>query len=458
MSDGLWRKSRAWRSVACAAALVLCVPRGAHAQLGEILDIVQNIQSRVTTAISQAQAARVAAEEIRTQVRTGTSYLTPQLQQFIDDAIDEGRTILEEESAGMDTFAPGGQCAEVCEAFRANLVEFLAQSVDLTDAVLESTGAPVNPDLSQLVTLAQLAPPRLLYPMYRMFQEVLASDLTDRVRGIIPETRFVIPLVMQTAQDPCGPIVQHAERIQRWTTGATAVGVVVQVIGGVFKVIGETEFAGEVGVAGFVSGTIKQNRRKQVGEFFNVLATIIDKASTFGTTKVRYCLIFAFQDETSAALAAMQATLSGLNLDLANLDQPVSSRATQASVDEVHSTLQGVARDVTLLLDQHGGNPGDPGGSLTLRVQVERQMRSGEGPLSVFYLPETFGGLLEIVREIVEDTLVQHQAAGYPVGQAWHFLSKGDQARTEFDYRSAYGWYQHAYRMATIDKPRKDGR
>jgi hypothetical protein len=98
--------------------------------------------------------------------------------------------------------------------------------------------------------------------------------------------------------------------------------VVVQVIGGVFKVIGETEFAGEVGVAGFVSGTINQNRRKQVGEFFNVLATIIDKASTFGTTKVRYCLIFAFQDETRAALAAMQATLSRLNLDLATWTSP----------------------------------------------------------------------------------------------------------------------------------------
>jgi hypothetical protein len=328
MSDGLWRTSRAWRSVACAAALVLCFPRGAHAQLGEILDIVQNIQSRVNTAISQAQAARIAAEEIRTQVRAGTSYLTPQLQQFIEDAIDEGRTILEEESAGMETFAPGGQCAEVCEAFRANLVEFLGQSVELTDAVLESTGAPVNPDLSQLVRLAQLAPPRLLYPMYRMFQEVLASDLTDRVRVLIPETRFVIQLVMQAAQDPCGPIVQHAERIQRWTTGATAVGVVVQVIGGVFKVIGETEFAGEVGVAGFVSGTIKQNRRKQVGEFFNVLGTIIDKASTFSTTKVRYCLIFAFQDETRAALATMQATLSGLNLG--NLNQPVCAPRRRA--------------------------------------------------------------------------------------------------------------------------------
>ena len=63
-----------------------------------------------------------------------------------------------------------------------------------------------------------------------------------------------------------------------------------------------------------------------------------------------------------------------------------------------------------------------------------------------------------MVRAIVEDSLLQHQAAGYPVGQGWHFRSKGDQARTELDYRTAYGWYQHAYRTATNDKPRKDGR
>ena len=77
--------------------------------------------------------------------------------------------------------------------------------------------------------------------------------------------------------------------------------------------------------------------------------------------------------------------------DLVNLDQPISSRATQASVGAVRSTVQAVAHDGTLLLDQHEGGPGQPGRSLTLRVQIERQMGSGEGPLSVFYLPESFG-------------------------------------------------------------------
>ncbi|MGE0463681.1 MAG: hypothetical protein AB7Q16_20145 [Vicinamibacterales bacterium] len=77
--------------------------------------------------------------------------------------------------------------------------------------------------------------------------------------------------------------------------------------------------------------------------------------------------------------------------------------------------------------------------------------------MSVFHPPESFEGLLEVVRAIVEETLVQHQAAGPPIGQAWHFLSKGDEARTALDYRTAHGWYQHTCRMATGDRPPKRG-
>ncbi len=463
MARAYRRGSRSLKIGVAAAAMVIALPRGASAQLADILDIVQNIQNRVSTAITQAQAARAAAEEVRTQVRLGAGYMTPQLQQFIDNAITEGVAILNEESAGLADFAPGGQCADVCTAFRANLVDFLALSVDLTDAVLESSGAPVNPDLSQLVTLVQAAPPRLLYPMYRVFQEVLESDLRDRVRELIPETRFVVNLVMEAREDVCGPVVEYADRIQRWTTGATGVGVVVQVIGGLLKVIGETEFAGEVGVAGFVSGTVKSNKRKQAGEFVNTVGTVIDKASTFSSTKVRYCLVFAFHEETrttlasmSTTLATMSATLAGLDfdLDLNNLDQPVSTRATQASVDHANTTLQQVAQDVTVLLGRGGGGGGGPVDGLPTRVDIERQLMS-DVVLSVLYLPEPYGGLLSMVRDIVADTIQQHRQAGYPVGHADGYMARGNQAEMEFDYRTAYAWYQHAYRQATVGKPGK---
>jgi hypothetical protein len=468
MSDVLRQMTLASKVVVCGVVLVLCVPRGAEAQLSDILNIVENIQSRVGTiesrvssAITQAQAARLAAEEVRTQVREGVDGLTPELREFIDSAISEARTVLEQETAGLDAFAPGGSCGSVCEAFRTDLVASLTGSADFSAAILESTGNPAVPDLSEVISVLQLAPPRLLYPLYRVLQGAVGASLSQRLNLSAQETRAVVPMTTLTTADACTVLVQNADRIQRWSTGAMTLGALLKVVGGVVKVLGETQFSGEVGIAGFVSGTITSNKRKQLGEAISTVATVIDQTSTFAANKVRSCLLSAFQVETQAALATIQDTLSGLDVDLTNLDQPVSTRATQVSVDAVQTTLQGVAGDVALLLEQHGENPGQPGRSLTLRVQIERQMVSGEHPLSVFYMPESFGGLLETVRTVVEHTLAQHQAAGFPVTQALHFLSKGDQALASLDYRAAYAWYQHAYQRASVGHrgdPRKDGR
>jgi hypothetical protein len=429
---------------------VLSLPLRADAQiLDNILDVVNQIRSRVETAISQAQAARSAAEEVRTQVRTGVGYMTTDVTTFIANAVEEGRTILEDEWAGMEAFAPGGQCSEVCQTFRADLVELLTLSVNMTHTILTATSAPANPDLSRLIALAESAPPRTLYPIYRMLQTVLASELPARFREIVPETTFALNIVLQASQDPCIPIVAHADRIQRWSTTAMGIGVIATVIGKLFNALGHTEIEASAGAMGFAGGTLKANGKKKIGEVFTGLGTIIDKVATFGANKTRFCLIEAFQNETRATLATLSATLSGLNLDLTHLDTPVSSRATQTSVDQVHATLRGVARDVSDLLDAQGGGSG---GGLTIRVQIERQLGNREQPLAVFYMPEGFGGLLERVREIVADNVTQHQAAGYPVGDAWRSLSRGDTAKAESDYRASYGWYQNAYLKIVSDK------
>jgi hypothetical protein len=435
-----------------ALALVISVPVRADAQtiLDSIWDAVNTIRTRVETAITQAQAARSAAEEIRTQVRTGVGYMTTDVTTFIANAVEEGRTILADEWAGMEAFAPGGQCLEVCQGFRADLVELLTLSVEMTSTILTATSAPANPDLSRVIALAQSAPPRTLYPIYRMLEAVLASELPARFREIVPETQFVLNLVIQGSQDPCIPIITHADRIQRWSSAAMGIGVIATVIGKLFNALGHTEIEASAGAMGFAGGTLKANGKKKLGEVFTGLGTIIDKVATFGANKTRFCLIEAFQNETRTTLAALRSTLSGLNLDLTHLDTPVSSRATQTSVNQVQTTLTGVARDVSALLDLHGGD--SSGGGLTIRVQIERQLGNREPALAVFYLPEGFGGVLERVREIVADNVTQHQAAGYPVGDAWRSLAKGDAAKAQSDFRTSYGWYQNAYLKITSDK------
>ena len=224
-------------------------------------------------------------------------------------------TALETEWEGLEDFAPGGQCTALCTAFRANLVEFLTLSVQLTSAILEATDAP-NPDLSQLIASAQAAPPRTLYPVYRMFQEVLESDIPARLTELVPETTFALGIVIQASQNSCGPVVTYADRIKRWSSVTMGIGVFSTVVGKVFNALGATEIEGSAGAMGFAGGTIKANFKKKIGEVFTGLGTMLDKVATFGS---------------------------------------VSTRASQASVDEVHTTLQGVARDVSALVEAQGG-------------------------------------------------------------------------------------------------------
>src|SRR5947207_2874747 len=95
------------------------------------------------------------------------------------------------------------------------------------------------------------------------------------------------------------------------------------------------------------------------------------------------------------------------------------------------------------------------GNGLVLRTQIERG-RADDGPvLSVFYLHESFGGLLDLVREIVADSITQNQAAGRDVQNAPRLLEAGDAASATSHFREAYDLYQTAYLRSTSQRPEK---
>jgi hypothetical protein len=108
-------------------------------------------------------------------------------------------------------------------------------------------------------------------------------------------------------------------------------------------------------------------------------------------------------------------------------------------------SLKQVGVEVAALIDAHKGPGGRDASALMLRIQIERGLADSTSAMPVFYLPELFGGLLETVRGIVEQNIVQHQAAGIVSLKAWDLLSRGDAARIEGDYLKSYSWYQAAY-------------
>lgn len=439
------------RVVLLAGVLIAGAPGQAAAQFLSLQDVLDRVNAAVTAAggaRTAAEQARTAAVEMQTKLQSGLNGLTAELQTMVDEAAADARQILAEESAGRDAFLPGGQCAAACTAFRSDLIELLTNLETLSKSVVESTRLNADPDLSKFVASVQAAPGRVLYPLYRVTGVVLASDLPQRLDDAARRLQVLSALVLNGPQDlpdACEVIVPRTTEVEHAARAVIVVGAIVKVVGKLFNAVGETEFEGQAAVWGWVGGTIKSNWKKTLGETLTGLSDAMSKLAAYANGKLDLCATLAFRDESASALAAISAGLSALNLDLSHLDTPVSTRASQASVDGVSASLGRVGADVAALVGADTLPGGGSYSAVMLRIQIERALGDTSSAMAVFYLPQSFGGILEKVREIVEQDIIQHEAAGIPAPLARDALSRGDAAGIEGDHRTAYGWYQSAY-------------
>lgn len=165
-------------------------------------------------------------------------------------------------------------------------------------------------------------------------------------------------------------------------------------------------------------------------------ASVDDLAVTLGDLDVSNVDVVVSSRASQASVDALRVTLENLavgDLDITNLDVVVSTRASQSSVDGVNDGLLEL---------------GDRS-SLALRIQIERQLADSKKTISAYYLPEAYGGLLELVREIVDESLMQNVTAGISVKNAEKFMQDGDLALGVSDYKKAFKKYRKAYQVIT---------
>ncbi len=89
---------------------------------------------------------------------------------------------------------------------------------------------------------------------------------------------------------------------------------------------------------------------------------------------------------------------------------------------------------------------------LDLRTKIENNLaRHGQQvhSLATFILPQQYGGHLEFVREIVEETITNMISAGQKVFFAEAQMIKGDDEFASGNYKKAYDYYGEAYLSAT---------
>lgn len=155
------------------------------------------------------------------------------------------------------------------------------------------------------------------------------------------------------------------------------------------------------------------------------------------------------------------------------LNQAADRRAFGNTLAFRDSTLTGIAdtqlqlgaHDIhisTLLsdLDSDVGNLGDSLSqqildfeTLDVRLQIEGNLLAdGKKYISMFQLPMAFGGMLEVVRDVVELTIQANQVAGQRVDKAQKEWEKGNDEFSEGKFKRAYDRYSKAYKEAVKDR------
>ncbi len=85
----------------------------------------------------------------------------------------------------------------------------------------------------------------------------------------------------------------------------------------------------------------------------------------------------------------------------------------------------------------------------SLRHHIEQRLSEADhGPMALFFLPDTVGGQIETVRDIVEETIGEAAAAGRNVRQAEQLFAAADDALSQQEFKVAYDLFGRAYRAA----------
>jgi len=82
---------------------------------------------------------------------------------------------------------------------------------------------------------------------------------------------------------------------------------------------------------------------------------------------------------------------------------------------------------------------------LKIEIENELSVASDNKRLSYFYLPAAQGGLLELVRQTVLDTMTANQSAGMSVGNAQSWFNKAEASLAKGSYKTAYDLFKKAY-------------
>jgi hypothetical protein len=157
--------------------------------------------------------------------------------------------------------------------------------------------------------------------------------------------------------------------------------------------------------------------------------TAVSAVSTALDAKASQASVDALGTSTRQGLSSVSTALLALSTNL----PPANAFATlQSSVDGVGTTVASRATQASV-------------DALT-RYAIELAL-SGGTPIATYVLPQSAGGLLEVVRQIVDQTVTGMRTIGVDTRKASASLARGDAAYSAGNYKAAYDSFAYAYQL-----------
>lgn len=199
---------------------------------------------------------------------------------------------------------------------------------------------------------------------------------------------------------------------------------------------------------GYVNDRCTANGEAQIaiaGSTLKAAAIIADIACSADPTKLS-CGAALLADEAVHAndIVALQCSSQGGSVDSAEIEATyensvVISNQVSTHDTEIKALFAANHSEVLNLLAKNQAQ--------LLKIEIEKELSvvSDNKRLSYFYLPQAQGGLLELVRQTVLDTITANQSAGMSIGNAQSWFNKAEASLAKRSYKAAYDLYKKAY-------------
>jgi len=299
-----------------------------QAILNDIWDVVQQARDRATQARDRATQARDGVNAVRARIDTAVATFTSTVQTFVNESVEDLRREIDAELEGRAEFVGD---AATCSQFRSRMVLMLTDIEAISNSILRTSqctqGAQVN--FSREIALLQDLPCRLLYPLYRLLDDELhlfdsnflnclrqtAADLelaaeffVDDLKNLVDADETVLDgrALLESQMEKNKWTLDRVTRLQKAASSLSGLSIALKIVGKGFSAAGETQFTGEAQIHGYVGGSIKNNRKKKIGEALGGISDALKGVSDFLTNKTRFAITLSTQHLILTTMEANQ--------------------------------------------------------------------------------------------------------------------------------------------------------